>query len=1056
MQYLLSFTNIVNPIKIGILLLGILSIFPLSAQQWESFPSPADALSNDRLRTIQDKIFVSNGSGLYRSKDGGDHWEQIRNYQSIDGFQAFEVNRNNNRLYYSQGLDSMNFWSLYTSADLGDTWSLIGNVRASVSAFIGDTIYGACFGPAVGGLCSKWNSQNWKDVTHFPKDTAGIILSVAATGQHLWVATPKGVYHSPDAGTTWQLSLHLTGPNGLNLRLQALNGTVVAINEPNKRLYFSKDLGQSWQDIPWLATGLYNTGQHLFATLAGGTQLLRSQGTDVANWETIPIGAYKDIKLTGAGEYNDTYWLGSEELGVIRKRPDAAIWAPYNGLPVVGGANPFYKDGRMFLNQIIQTFSDDNGATWQQNVNRLNPAGMWQNGNYNYLLGSAGNYTPIIRSLRNGRFEWAIHATPPDLVKQVAVSGDTLLAVRFYTPSQLYRSLDNGGSWTTVDFPYEIQPYTPAPIRSQKGKFYCLKGPSVYRSDDAGLSWQATHTFPYTIDETVSLFLMLHDTLLIAYPPLKLTFYSTDGGENFDTLSTPENATSSTYRIRSDGQVILLYLGQELLYFSKDVGQTWVSFQPPPGVSALAVVDAWAFGKNTLFAAGNWRLRFDQQRQIVGQVFLDINSNGQKDPGEKGLNNLLIKAAQSNVLGATYNDGNFSMLLGQNADALSVATIPLHYKAVPASIPVPAGPVSMAPVSFVLQPQGTVNDAVVTLVASSAFRAGYVNTVYVQVKNAGTISNSGQIKLVLPPILTYTSAMPAADLQSGDTLIWNYNNLLPLQNRSYQVFIKTAVVPPGTTVFLRATSTNMADVNLNDNVAVLESEIISSYDPNDKTVSAPYIPVDQVNNEELTYTVRFQNLGNTTTDFITIRDTLSESLDVSSIRVLTSSHPYDWQIEDGRVLVFRFNPIQLSPASTDSLRSQGFVQFAAKLRTGLQVGDEIANTAHIYFDFNPAIVTNTVHTAIQVVSTFEPARLAQVLDIFPNPAGSEVTLRLPGGIHSAGRIEIFSAAGKLMYSASASDSNVQTIQLPPLPTGAYWCRWVTTGGTYWGKLAIQR
>ena len=362
---------------------------------------------------------------------------------------------------------------------------------------------------------------------------------------------------------------------------------------------------------------------------------------------------------------------------------------------------------------------------------------------------------------------------------------------------------------------------------------------------------------------------------------------------------------------------------------------------------------------------------------------------------------------------------------------------------------------SVAPLSFALQPQGLINDATVHLIAASAFRAGYPNTLYLQAKNAGTITHSGQLKLVLPPLLTVTSITPAADIQSGDTLIWNYHNQ-PLQERKFQVEVKTAAAVPGTPVLVQASSENGADVNLADNKAVLDEQVVASYDPNNKTVSAVQVPVDVLDETELIYTVHFQNLGNIGTDFIAVRDTLAMSLDPASVRVLTSSHPYTWQIEDGRILVFHFNPIRLAPAATDSLHSQAFVQFAAQLKAGLQVGDEIANTAHIYFDFNPAVVTNTVFTAIQVVSTFEPARLAQALDIFPNPAGSAVTLRLPEGIHSAGRIEIFSAAGKLVYSASASGSNAQTIELPLLTTGAYWCRWVTAGGAYWGKLAVQR
>src|SRR5690606_25384019 len=108
----------------------------------------------------------------------------------------------------------------------------------------------------------------------------------------------------------------------------------------------------------------------------------------------------------------------------------------------------------------------------------------------------------------------------------------------------------------------------------------------------------------------------------------------------------------------------------------------------------------WTYGDNTLFLPGNRRLRLDDQRQATGKVFFDSNSNGQKDIGEEGLNNFVVKAAQSGALCATYNEGDFSMLLGQGADELSLSGVPPHYAAAPASVAVTAGAGSIPPVSF--------------------------------------------------------------------------------------------------------------------------------------------------------------------------------------------------------------------------------------------------------------------------------------------------------------------------------------------------------------------
>ncbi|MBV6439018.1 MAG: hypothetical protein EPGJADBJ_00648 [Saprospiraceae bacterium] len=1026
----------------------------VSAQQWESFLSPPWPMANSKLLTIEDKVFIFAGNGLYRSSDGGDHWEQIRAYQSDNVAQVLEVNRNNNRLYWSEGLDSMSFYQLFSSADLGDTWQPAGNVKASVSAFIGDTVYGGCYDGS--GLCSKLGSASWKTIPYYPKDSAGYILGLTAEGANLWAATENGIYHSPDAGYNWEHSLPMDDvqvtyhSNGMpTFLIKALNGEVIVTDEIKKLLYFTKDNGATWQEAPWEGIGLYNSGQHLYATDATGKQLWRFEGGGPSNWTVLSVGAVSNLKLTGVGEHDGGIWLGSEWLGIIRKKPDSDKWQLANGEPNTGGGNLRYQDGHLFLNTTPQTFSADNGATWQQNLHAIFP-GLWSNGNYDYTFTGA-----ILRCPRNGRFEWETYSTPPEPASGVMALGDTLLAVKQSPASKIFQSFDNGASWSnTVTIPTALQG---AGIRVLQGKLYVIKDKTLHRSDDLGATWQPVYTFPYKVDETVGRFFIVKDTILLSHPPLDLTFYSADGGQSFDTLPAPQNFNTNAYRLRARKDILLLHLDENVFYVSKDVGKTWTSLLPPPGADLVSITsgDSWTYGDNALYFPGNWRLRLDDQRQASGKVFLDSNGNGQKDIGEPGLNNFVVKAAQSGALGATYNDGDFSMFFGQQADELSVANVPPHYAAAPASVAVTAGAGSIPPPSFAIQPQGTVNDAGVNLVAAKAFRAGYDNTLYVNVKNAGTVASNGQLKLALSPLLSVISTTPAADAIIGDTLIWDFANLQPLKERKFQVDVKTAVVPPGEPVFVKAETFNGADVDMTNNTAVLDEQVVSSYDPNDKAVSETHVPVNEADEEELVYTVRFQNLGNVETDFITVRDTLSAALDAASVRVLTASHPWELHIEDGRVLVFRFNPIRLAPASEDSLGSQGFVQFAIRMKPGLEVGNEIANTAHIYFDFNPAVVTNTVVTSIAVVATFEPSQRALPLEVFPNPAGSRVTLRLPEGFEGEGRIEIFSVKGRLVYSAAALGSS-QEIDLSGVPTGVYWCRWTAGGKVFWGKAAVQR
>ena len=61
-------------------------------------------------------------------------------------------------------------------------------------------------------------------------------------------------------------------------------------------------------------------------------------------------------------------------------------------------------------------------------------------------------------------------------------------------------------------------------------------------------------------------------------------------------------------------------------------------------------------------------------------------------------------------------------------------------------------------------------------------------------------------------------------------------------------------------------------------------------------------------------------------------------------------------------LIWNFYDINLPPTISDPILSHGFVQFKVKPVSGFSVGTIIPNTADIYFDYNPAIVTNTFET----------------------------------------------------------------------------------------------
>ncbi len=150
------------------------------------------------------------------------------------------------------------------------------------------------------------------------------------------------------------------------------------------------------------------------------------------------------------------------------------------------------------------------------------------------------------------------------------------------------------------------------------------------------------------------------------------------------------------------------------------------------------------------------------------------------------------------------------------------------------------------------------------------------------------------------------------------------------------------------------------------------SEILDSYDPNDKQV----VPFGLTNENliekttELDYTIRFQNTGTIEAVNIVVLDTLSEFLDIETIRLGMVSHDYKFFIDgdaDTRVLRFQFDNINLPDSNSNEPASHGFIKFKIKQKANNRIGTVIKNRAAIYFDFNSPIITNTISNKVAVL-----------------------------------------------------------------------------------------
>ncbi len=240
--------------------------------------------------------------------------------------------------------------------------------------------------------------------------------------------------------------------------------------------------------------------------------------------------------------------------------------------------------------------------------------------------------------------------------------------------------------------------------------------------------------------------------------------------------------------------------------------------------------------------------------------------------------------------------------------------------------------------------------------------------------------------------------------------------------------------------------------------------IIGAYDPNDKLAeprgyaSENYIEA----NQPIDYTIRFQNTGTDTAFLVVIRDTLSPLLDLSTLQVLSSSHPMELKIDSSHALAFIYQDILLVDSFTNEPGSHGAVSFRIHPKAGLAPGTLVENTAHIYFDFNEAVVTNTYRHTIEedfvVVGLFDFRPSVENIRVYPNPTQGPARLILPAALQNEQlAVEVIDALGRPQSQYQYGQGQDAALDISHLPAGLYTLRLSKNGQAFGvGRLLLQR
>ncbi|PHN04161.1 DUF7619 domain-containing protein [Flavilitoribacter nigricans] len=314
---------------------------------------------------------------------------------------------------------------------------------------------------------------------------------------------------------------------------------------------------------------------------------------------------------------------------------------------------------------------------------------------------------------------------------------------------------------------------------------------------------------------------------------------------------------------------------------------------------------------------------------------------------------------------------------------------------------------------------------------------------YLTIKNTGTTLQNVNVEINAPQ-LGYQGNQVANGIWPGETL--NRILYIPMQGveligDTISFYLKLSYPESGASGEILTSEYTYRDI------------LLCAYDPNDKLVMPTGEGEERATRfgEALHYTVRFQNTGNYPARDITIRDTLDEHLDLSTFELLSTSHTLSRLVMEDRALEFIFKEIYLPDSTNNEPGSHGYISYRIHPVTDLPEFTPIENTAHIYFDQNPPIVTNTTRNTltdglIDAVARPEAAQLS--VRIYPNPTRGELIIETTASPADRLFWRLFSPTGQSLRNGQLQSPKEQ-LSLD-LPSGVYWLNI----GNLWRKVVF--
>jgi uncharacterized repeat protein (TIGR01451 family) len=456
---------------------------------------------------------------------------------------------------------------------------------------------------------------------------------------------------------------------------------------------------------------------------------------------------------------------------------------------------------------------------------------------------------------------------------------------------------------------------------------------------------------------------------------------------------------------------------------------------------------------------------YSELATISGKVFWDINQDTLLNVNEPPIPNAKISLSPSAKATYTNDDGSYVFFTGTGTYELSAEVsdcwVPLDTNRVSLTV---GGESKQYSFAYIRSDEDTTN--IQTHLQYGFTRCNSVSSAWISVRNAGCSNPNIRLKLAKNQALKFLGYDVPPSFESNDTVYWTISNLLPGAEQR----IKLTIQLPGVEFFDKELSitcvTRVEKGSIQKNTTQVDTFpffLNCSYDPNDKQVSPLSTLRDNpiyFKNNQLNYTIRFQNTGNDTAFKVVIVDTLHQAFDWNTFSPLRSSHPYRVELDQAKGIVqFIFDPIALPDSSTNEAGSMGFVAYSISFYPNAKLGTRLTNRAGIFFDQNPVILTNTVLSTISDLrtSTSTTPQTRGIIDfsVVPNPNSGTFHLHFKSWplAESELGIQIKDQLGRAVFQTQLRGQDTPIISLPELPAGLYFALLKSKKGV---NLGIQK